>query len=159
MARIFFLAGMFAMAQAKIFAQLNIAQGKTVVVSSVYDESPQNAAVNAVDGNGKTMWLSKFSAGQWLYVDFGSTHKINEVVVNWGAGTANTHALNFALQVSSDAVNWKTVDSVSANKLRTNSFKNLSETGRYIRVKCAGRSGSTGYAIRELEILGEPSGS
>lgn len=133
-------------------AQTNLALDKPVTVSSTFSEEDQYAAKNAVDGKDNTRWFSKYSYAQWLYVDLGAVVDIHKVVVKWGKGAARTYALKFEVQISDDAVNWSTLESVEGNADTENIFDKLSAKARFVKINGLGRSGNTGYAIRELEI-------
>ena len=59
-----------------------LSQGKTVTVSSQFDESGYEAA-KAVDGDPKTRWASDFKARSgWLEVDLGEEKGISRIVVS-----------------------------------------------------------------------------
>ena len=74
----------------------------------------------AVDGSLTTKWCSTTVGNNWLYVDLGQEQEIDKWVVRHaGAGGENTslywNTMNFRLEVSNDAQNWTTVDTVKDN--------------------------------------------
>ena len=81
----------------------NLALHQAATSSSV--ENTAYSATNAVDGDTTTRWSSGFTDNEWLQVDLGATHTINQVVLNWDTA----FALNYQLQVSNDGTNWMTI--------------------------------------------------
>src|SRR5947209_14180207 len=69
----------------------DLALGRPAVASST--ESSSFPASNVADGNLSTRWSSAFGDPQWVYVDLGSTYKINEVVLNWEAAYGKAYQI------------------------------------------------------------------
>ncbi|MDD5680363.1 MAG: discoidin domain-containing protein, partial [Candidatus Omnitrophica bacterium] len=86
----------------------NIAFGKNAYVSSV-EEGSGHIAANVIDRNFTTRWSSVASDPQWIYIDLGETHAIGSVALWWEAA----YAAAYEIQVSDNASDWTTVDSVS----------------------------------------------
>jgi len=137
---------------------INPALNKAAVASSV--EGPAYAAAKAVDGNLTTRWSSTGQNPgnpapwiQWVYVDLGTTHYINQVVVRWEAA----YASSYEIQVSDDAVNWTPAYSTSTGDGNNDyiAFSPLAH-GRYVRLYCLerGPAWAWGYSLWELEIYG-----
>jgi endoglucanase Acf2 len=120
----------------------------------VYASSQENGAFpasNAVDGNSGTRWSSKFSDPQWIYVDLGSTFNINEVKLNW----ENAAGKDYQIQVSQDAVNWTTIQSVTGNTTSgVHDYRGLSGTGRYVRMYGTARDTQYGYSLFDFNVYG-----
>jgi hypothetical protein len=63
---------------------------------------------------------------------------------------------HFDIQVSTDAVSWRTIKAVKANKNLFNDFTNLTGSARYVRIYGTKSGTDFGYAIAELEVYGRP---
>ena len=86
----------------------NVAYNKTAVASS-----GQGGAFQAVDSMMNTFWASAYNVDtSWIYIDLGSGFNICRIGINWLPTAAGQ---NFLLQVSDDAVNWATIDSIVDN--------------------------------------------
>ncbi|MCW2942991.1 MAG: coagulation factor 5/8 type domain protein [Actinomycetia bacterium] len=85
----------------------NLALGKPTTASSV--ENAGAPASNATDGNTGTRWSSAFSDPQWLQVDLGATHSIDQVVLQWEAAYAKT----YQIQTSNDGTTWTPICSTT----------------------------------------------
>ncbi|HYY11057.1 MAG TPA: discoidin domain-containing protein [Kineosporiaceae bacterium] len=60
----------------------DLAQGKTVTVSNVYQNQTQYAGAKAVDGNDTTRWATDYGVtSATLVVDFGTTTRFNKVLI------------------------------------------------------------------------------
>lgn len=111
--------------------------------------SPQQA----IDGNLSTRWSSAFSDPQWLYVDLGAEQRIERVVLHW----ARTHARDYELQVSDSPLgSWETIATRSGFAGGTDSFDELSASGRYLRVYASERATAWSNSLWELELFGAP---
>jgi P pilus assembly chaperone PapD len=134
----------------------DLAQNRPAYASSV--ESSSFAPSMAVDGNSSTRW----SSGQWLqnsntgwiYVDLGTPFNISEVRLNW----ETAYAVNYQIQVSNNAVNWITIETVTGNQSKAVvDFSGLSGTGRYVRIFCTQTSaGSDNYSLYDFNVYGTP---
>jgi beta-glucanase (GH16 family) len=124
-----------------------LSQGKTATASS--SENSSFTAPNAVDGNTSTRWSSAFGDPQWLQVDLGASHTINQVLLNWEAA----YATAFQIQTSADASTWTTVYSTSSG---TGGIQTLpvSGSGRYVRVYGTARATQYGYSLWEFQVFG-----
>jgi hypothetical protein len=125
----------------------NLALGQPTTASSM--ENAGTAAAKATDGSSTTRWSSAFSDPQWIQVDLGATHTVNQVVIAW----ETAHATAYQIQVSNDAAAWTTVYSTTTSAGGTETV-NLTATGRYVRVYGTARSTGYGYSIWELQIFG-----
>jgi len=139
----------------------NVALGKTCTASSV--EAPGTLVPNnATDGNTvATRWASENASGvdpQWIYVDLGANYSINRVTIYWEAAWA----VNYQVEVSTDAVTWNVVTTVVGNPggVQNHAFAAVSCTAagggsRYVRVYCTLRRGANkGFSLWELEVYG-----
>jgi hypothetical protein len=132
---------------------VNLAQGKTTVVSS--SEGAGFTGDKAVDGDSTTRW----SSGQWtqpngigwIYVDLGATYSISEVALTWEAA----YAVNFQIQVSNDATNWTSIETVTGNASSgLTDYSGLSGSGRYVRIYCTQVNATNNYSLYDLKIFG-----
>jgi hypothetical protein len=128
----------------------DLALGRPAVASSL--ASTSYPASNAVDGNLSTRWSSAFSDPQWIYLDLGSTYKINEVVLNW----ETAYGKAYQIQVSNDALSWTTIYSTSTGSGGVNDLTQLSGTGRYVRMYGTARGTPWGYSLWAFSVHGTP---
>ena len=127
----------------------NLALNKTAVAASV--EGSARTAAQAVDGSMATRWASRPGIDpQWIYVDLGKTHQINQVVLKWETAFARA----FQVYVSSDGYNWTNIYSTSYGSGGTNTI-NTGIQGRYVMVYGNRRATSYGYSLWELEVYGK----
>jgi hypothetical protein len=127
----------------------NLASGKPAFASSVRSAPPDSA----FDGDATTRWESDYSDPQWIYVDLGNSYPIKRVHLLWDTA----YALNYDLQVSDDAINWITVQSVTGNPSLDNDLTNLNANGRYVRLYATVRGNMSsadlyGYSLKEMEV-------
>ena len=117
-----------------------------------YASSVQGAgypATAAVDNNWDTRWSSASSDPQWLIVDLGATHTINEVALYW----ESAYAKAFQIQTSSDGVNWTTIYSTTTGTGGIQTIP-VSGTGRYVRMYGTVRATGYGYSLWEFQVFG-----
>ena len=124
----------------------NLALYKKVVASSV--ESSDYPAKNAVDGSLNTRWSSNFSDPQYLYIDLGSIHHINQVVLNW----ETAYAKEYFIQVSDDTTNWRDVAHITNGQGGVDKF-NFSADARYVRMYGLKRGSEWGYSLFEFQVF------
>ncbi len=132
---------------------LNLATNKPVTVSST--ETGAYLASNAVDGNLNTRWASGFTDPQWLYVDLGARYAINRVKLSWEAAFGK----DYQIQVSDNAIQWTTIQTITGNTSLINNLTGISGTGRYVRIYGTARGTMYGYSLYELEVYGTPTSS
>jgi hypothetical protein len=130
---------------------LDLAAHRPATASSVAFGDPTYAASNAVDGNPTTRWSSEFSDPQWISVDLGQAFALDSVRLSW----ETAYAADFQIQVSNDATNWTTVQSVTNN---TGGVNDLTVTGigRYVRMSGTRRATPWGYSLFSFEVYGAP---
>jgi hypothetical protein len=127
----------------------DLALDAPVTASSV--ENGGTPASYAVDGDSGTRWSSQFSDPQWIYVDLGSTYNVTEVKLNWETAAGK----DYQIQVSADASNWTTIDSVTGNTTSgVHDYTGLSGTGRYVRVLGTARTTPYGYSLYDFNVYG-----
>jgi len=129
---------------------LNLAAHRPATASSVAFD-PTYAASNAVDGNPTTRWSSEFSDPQWMSVDLGQAFALDSVRLSW----ETAYAADFQIQVSNDATNWTTVQSVTNNTGGVNDLA-VTGTGRYVRMYGTRRATPWGYSLFSFEVYGAP---
>jgi hypothetical protein len=86
-------------------------------------------------------------------VDLSSVQTLNTVVLFWE--TAYGSAYN--IQVSSDAVTWKTVYGATAGKGGTEKIVFPATSARHVRMQGVKRATQWGYSLYELQVFNEPS--
>jgi hypothetical protein len=129
----------------------NLALNMPVTVSST--DSPGNAGANAVDGNPLTRWSSAYSDPQWIVVDLGATHTINEIDLDWETACG----MNYQIQTSPDDVNWTTQTNVTGNT-STGLLQYPYSTpisARYVRMYGTARATVWGYSLYEFSVYGQ----
>jgi subtilisin family serine protease len=127
----------------------NLALNKTAVASSV--EGSARTAVKAVDGSMATRWASRPGIDpQWIYVDLGKTHHIDQVVLKW----EQAFAKGYQVYVSSDGRNWTNIYNTYYGDGGTDRI-NTATQGRYVMVYGNRRGTSYGYSLWELEVYGK----
>lgn len=132
-----------------IVTDTDLALNRPAFASSL--ENNSFAAANAVDNNSATRWSSRFSDPQWYYVDLGATFNVTEVKLNWERAAGK----NYLIQVSSDAVNWTTIATISGNTTAgVHDYTALSGTGRYVRMYGTARATPYGYSLYDFKVYG-----
>ena len=131
------------------FNPFNLAFGKEVVASSSTGDSKKASLVT--DGGAGSRWESEYNDPQWIYVDLGKEEKIENVILKWETACAK----KYALQVSNDAKEWKTVYDNKDGKGGTEKIDLESITARYVKLEGISRATQFGYSLFEFEIYGE----
>lgn len=126
---------------------MNLALNQPTYASSI--QGAGYPATATTDDNFNTRWSSASSDPQWLIVDLGATHTINQVVLAW----ESAYAKAFQIQVSSDGTNWTTIYSTTAGTGGTQTLS-VSGTGRYIRMYGTVRGTGYGYSLWEFQVFG-----
>ncbi|AUG75008.1 hypothetical protein CFP65_0020 [Kitasatospora sp. MMS16-BH015] len=127
----------------------DLALGHPTTASSVQSGTNDTAAL-ATDGNPATRWSSAFSDPQWLQVDLGASHTVNEVKLAWEAA----YATAFQIQTSPDGTAWTTVYSTTTGTGGVQDLTGLSGTGRYVRMYGTQRATGYGYSLWSFEVYG-----
>ena len=122
----------------------------TSVTSSADDG---NVAANTVDGSLTTRW-SASGDGQWIRFDLGSTKTAKLVKVAFYSG--NTRTSTFDVQVSTDGVNFTTLQSYtsSGTTLSLETFDIADSPARYVRLLGHGNSANLWNSYTEVEVWG-----
>jgi beta-galactosidase/beta-glucuronidase len=92
-------------------------------------------------------WKSATAGWEWIYVDLGASSNIDRVVCRW-----LQRATEGSIQVSDDAVAWKTVQPLPSGG-SVDDLK-LKAKARYLRVLMTRAASPQGYALTELEVYG-----
>jgi len=133
---------------------VDLARGKQVVASS--GESPENA----VDGDYFSAWSSANSDDQWLYVDLGSTYRVDRVNLLWGW---KIHPTNFTVDVAVGDPDlpdsWTEVFSAKGRPYQTweatDRVHFKPTNARFVRLRATKRAGNqtwSGYKLTALEV-------
>ncbi|MFC4098872.1 discoidin domain-containing protein [Paenibacillus xanthanilyticus] len=132
----------------------NIARHRPVAVSSCQYANEQGGKC-AVDGRRETAWVSKRRGGQWLTVDLQAAHWVKRIKLLWGEGYARV----FDVAVSADGERWTTIRERTHGTGEPEQIWPERLDARYIRVNMAEAGTTLGFAIRELAVYGERTGS
>ncbi|MBN1581628.1 MAG: discoidin domain-containing protein [Anaerolineae bacterium] len=130
--------------------QINLAEGQAVVVSST--ENSTNIGANVLDGDPDTRWASQWDDDQWIYVDLGSRHIIDRVVLDW----EDAFGQEYDLEISDDLSTWTTMSHQDSGFVGIN-IHDLQGTGRYIQMKGITRGTEWGYSLYEFQVY-DPDG-
>jgi hypothetical protein len=123
----------------------NLALGKRVTTSS----ASQQAAANAVDGDGTTRWESPYSDPQSITIDLGTVQTIDHIRLTWESALGK----NFIVEVSPDESQWTTAVTETDNASTSNEYVNLKKSGRYVRLTGIVRGTVYGYSLYEFEVF------
>jgi hypothetical protein len=88
---------------------IDLARGKAATASG--DDG--NPATNAVDGNPRTRWSSRYQDGEWIQIDLGAPTAFDRVGIAW----EQAYARAYRIQVSDDGRAWTDVTTVD-NSIR-----------------------------------------
>ncbi|WP_084713277.1 discoidin domain-containing protein [Streptacidiphilus rugosus] len=127
----------------------DLALGRATTASSVQSGTGDTAGL-ATDGNAATRWSSAFADPQWLQVDLGASHQVDEVRLTWEAA----YATAFQIQTSADGVTWTTIYSTTTGTGGVQDLTGLSGTGRYVRMYGTQRATGYGYSLWSYEVYG-----
>ncbi|WP_157531765.1 family 20 glycosylhydrolase [Kitasatospora sp. Root107] len=126
----------------------DLAHNRPTTASST--ETAAFPAAFATDGDQGTRWASAYADPQWIQVDLGSPQTVNRVVLRWEAAYGKA----FQIQLSDDAVTWRTVHSTTAGTGGVQELTGLTGSGRYIRMYGTQRGTGYGYSLYEFEVYG-----
>ncbi|NYE94446.1 hypothetical protein FHU41_000667 [Psychromicrobium silvestre] len=128
---------------------IDLALGKPTTASSSEVKAGQILTANmATDGNLSTRWSSASADPQWLQVDLGSVQSIGRVKLSW----EYAYGKAYQIQTSNDGVNWSTIYSTGAGVGGVQDLKNLTGTGRYVRMYGTTRGTPYGYSLWGFEV-------
>ncbi|WP_299537155.1 discoidin domain-containing protein [uncultured Streptomyces sp.] len=131
---------------------VNLGRGKPATASSWQQDSTGGCpcpAGNAVDGSATSRWASAWSDPQWLSVDLGAPTAVRHVQLDWEAAYGKA----YAVQLSDDGQNWRTVKQVTDGNGGIDDF-DVSGTGRYVRLYATARGTGYGYSLNEFGVYG-----
>jgi len=94
-------------------------------------------------------WKSAGAAQEWVYVDLGALCTFDRVALYW-----IRRAAEGALQVSDDALNWKTLQPLASSGAVDEIKLAPPAQGRYVRVLMTKPAAPEGYILSELEVYG-----
>lgn len=127
--------------------------------ASTFDQTPDWAPepnpMAPADGDMLTRWSSDYIEGdQWIYFDLGEERVVNNVIIRW----ERAHAVEYKIQVSNDADEWKDVyhETQGAGGTMEASFPAVK--CRYVKILGLKRVNEDwGISIWEVEIYGPAS--
>jgi hypothetical protein len=106
---------------------------------------------NVVDGNASTRWTSEYEDDQWLQIDLGAAHDINEVKLTWETAAGK----DYDIEVSADGHTWSTVKSVAGNTASgVLDYPGIATSGRYVRLNLKTRATMYGFSLFEVQVFG-----
>jgi hypothetical protein len=95
-------------------------------------------------------WKSEGAGEEWVYVDLGAPCTFDRVTLHW-----LRRAAEGALQVSADAVNWTTLESLPRAQGAVDEIRLATPgKGRYVRVLMTKPAFPDGYILSEVEVWG-----
>lgn len=110
-----------------------------------------NTTDKAFDEQSGTRWESTQDHDpEWLYVDLGQVSTINEITLTWERAAGK----DFLVQVSNNATDWTTIQTVTGNSALTNDYSGLNVQGRYVRMYGTARTTQYGYSLFEFAVYG-----
>lgn len=108
-------------------------------------------AGGGVDNNNGSRWASMSGAGsQWLRVDLGATRTVTRVKLTW----EKAYATGYRVQTSNDAASWTDLYATRAGDGGVDDLRQLTGSGRYLRVLGTQRGTTFGYSLWELQVYG-----
>lgn len=102
----------------------------------------------AFDNDSGTRWESDFSDPQWIYVDLGQNRLVGQIKFNWETASGK----EYAIQVSTDANEWKEVYKQSNGKGGVENISFNGVTARYVRMYGTIRNTPYGYSLFDFEV-------
>ena len=133
---------------------VNLSKGKAASSSS--SNAATRTAAMAFDGSQSTRWAaSAGDAAPWLRVDLGQVSTLTGVTVNWEYG----YAKSYKIQSSADGVTWADVYATAAGDGKTDELKNLTGSGRYVRLLATQRGTTSPVSAYEVSIFGYATGT
>ena len=141
----------------------DLAYGKSVTVSSTFDDTGVYAGNYITDGpdtmyqdgREKTRWASSTAAGpHWFYVDLGQPTKFDTVSIDWEIAVGN----GYTISVSDDASTWTPVCTIDAGEAAgyagaraVHSFAPV--TARYVKLDAPGGVQTLHISLYDFNIL------
>ncbi|WP_329139694.1 discoidin domain-containing protein [Streptomyces sp. NBC_01476] len=132
-------------------AGTDLAQGKTVTVSSYSDPNTPDLAV---DGDLSTRWAQGLGLPDpsWIQVDLGAQYDVSGAITTFEKASG----YRYRIEVSPDEAHWTTLDdhTAAATTDATNYAPATGDvTGRYVRLTVTGSS-FNGGSVYELQVYG-----
>lgn len=117
------------------------------------EPQPENAIVNAIDGNPATRW-SAMGYEEWITLDLGKTRMVDAVTFIFYNGTERV--TYFDISVSEDGINWtKLFTGESSGETDESETYSVGGTrARYVRIDAKGTNVGSWNSFSEIEIYG-----
>ncbi|MGN8070137.1 discoidin domain-containing protein [Mucilaginibacter sp. 22184] len=124
--------------------KVDLAKNKKVVSSSSTNGDP--SAIN--DANPASRWASRYSDGEWVYIDLGKEEVVNGVGLTW----EDAYAKAFKIQVSNDANHWHDVYSTTEGRQGEQKITFPEVNARYVKMQGVERATYWGYSLYNFEV-------
>ncbi|MGQ4510969.1 glycosyl hydrolase family 95 catalytic domain-containing protein [Streptomyces sp. DW26H14] len=125
--------------------------GADVTVSSTRTSDGDVGASHLTDGDATTRWTSEYADGQWVRIDLGAVHDVNDVKLTWEAATGK----DYDIEVSADGHTWSTVKSVAGNTASgLLDYPGIATVARYVRLDLKTRATAYGFSLYEVRVYG-----
>lgn len=118
--------------------------------SSSSDESDDYLASNAVDGNPRSRWSTKYRDEQWLAIDLQGAFALSKAVLFWEAAFGGA----YDVEASKDGRIWTTLASKDDGEGGTEEIP-LSGVWNFVRLNLKERGTQWGFSLWDVEIHGE----
>ncbi len=106
-------------------------------------------ARNALDGDLKTRWGSRFRDDEWWQVAFDQPESLAGLRIVW----ENAYGERYDVQLSDDGAQWRTVFTEMDGDGKTDWIFFKPVTARFLRIQGRRRGTGWGYSIKELYLL------
>lgn len=121
-----------------------------VPVARASSDQVGRPAANAVDSSATTYWASgDFDPSPWIAVDFGAEREFGGLVLDW---MPDEHALDYAIDVSSDRRDWRVAGHVRGSNGGRDWVSLPGCEGRYVRVRTLRRMSARGVSLAGLSL-------
>ncbi|WP_431728272.1 discoidin domain-containing protein [Verrucosispora sp. TAA-831] len=133
----------------------NLAAGRAATASSV---NGAFVAANVTDGNAGTYWESSGALPQWVQVDLGSAHSVDQVKLKLPAGW-ETRTQTLSVQGSTNGSTFATIVGSAGRAFspaggNTVTLDFPATSTRYVRIAITANSGWPAAQLAELEVYG-----
>ncbi|QJC50501.1 family 16 glycosylhydrolase [Paenibacillus albicereus] len=120
--------------------------------------SASQPAIAAVDGDAGTRWESAFGDPQWIALDLGGLHRLEEIALHWEGAFASRYRVQLSSAEAPGEGDWSDAEVVAGGNGGVDRIILPSgTTARQVRILGEARGTAYGYSLWEVEVKGEPS--